>query len=145
MGVLDFLGGPLAPVIDIVGKVIDRVIPDPAAAAEAKLKLATLEQNGELTAMLAQTDTNKVEAASDSVFVAGWRPFCGWIGGCGLAYAAIVEPTARFVATVMVGYQGDFPAIDTTVTMQVLFGMLGLGAMRSYDKVKGTATSTIGK
>ena len=43
MGVLDFLGGPLAPVIDIVGKVIDRVIPDPAAAAEAKLKLATLE------------------------------------------------------------------------------------------------------
>ena len=152
MGILDILGGPLAPVVDIIGKVIDRVIPDPAAAAEAKLKVDTLVQNGQLAqlaaetaAMTAQTDTNKVEAASNSVFVAGWRPFCGWIGGCGLAYAAIIEPTARFVATVIVGYQGDFPAIDTTVTMQVLFGMLGLGAMRSYDKAKGTETTGINK
>ena len=95
--------------------------------------------------MTAQTDTNKIEAASNSVFVAGWRPFCGWIGGCGLAYAAIIEPTARFVATVMVGYTGDFPAIDTTVTMQILFGMLGLGAMRSYDKAKGVETTGISK
>ena len=145
MGVLDLLGGPLTPIIELVGKVLDRVIPDPAQAAQAKLQLIQLQQSGELAAMTAQTDTNKVEAASNSVFVAGWRPFCGWIGGCGLAYAAIIEPTARFVATVMVGYTGDFPAIDTTVTMQILFGMLGLGAMRSYDKAKGVETTRIGK
>ena len=136
---------PISAALDIGGKLIDRLWPDPTQAAQAKLELIKLQQSGELAEITAQTDINKAEAASNSVFVAGWRPFCGWIGGCGLAYAAIIEPTARFVATVMVGYTGDFPAIDTTVTMQVLFGMLGLGAMRSYDKVKGTATSTIGK
>ncbi len=136
---------PISAALDIGGKLIDRLWPDPTQAAAAKLQLLQMQQNGELAIITTQTDTNKVEAASSSVFVAGWRPFCGWIGGCGLAYAAIIEPTARFVATVMVGYTGDFPAIDTTVTMQVLFGMLGLGAMRSYDKAKGTETTGIGK
>lgn len=152
MGVLDILGGPITPIVDLVGKIFDRVIPDPAAAAQAKLEVDKLVQNGQLAqlaadtaAMTAQTDTNKVEAASSSVFVAGWRPFCGWVGGCGLAYASIIEPTARFAATVFFGYNGDFPAIDTTVTMQVLFGMLGLGAMRSYDKKQGTETTGIKK
>ena len=136
---------PISAALDIGGKLIDRLWPDPTQAAAAKLQLLQMQQNGELAIITTQTDTNKVEATSSSVFVAGWRPFCGWIGGCGLAYAAIIEPTARFVATVMVGYTGDFPAIDTTVTMQVLFGMLGLGAMRSYDKAKGTETTGIGK
>ena len=136
---------PISAALDIGGKLIDRLWPDPTQAAAAKLQLLQMQQNGELAIITTQTDTNKVEAASSSVFVAGWRPFCGWIGGCGLAYAAIIEPTARFVATVMVGYTGDFPAIDTTVTMQVLFGMLGLGAMRSYDKVKGVETTGIKK
>ena len=136
---------PISAALDIGGKLIDRLWPDPTQAAAAKLQLLQMQQNGELAIITTQTDTNKVEAASSSVFVAGWRPFCGWIGGCGLAYAAIIEPTARFVATVMVGYTGDFPAIDTTITMQVLFGMLGLGAMRSYDKAKGTETTGIGK
>ena len=136
---------PISAALDIGGKLIDRLWPDPAQAAEAKLKLFELQQNGELAVITAQTDINKTEAANNSVFVAGWRPFCGWIGGCGLAYAAIIEPTARFVATVMVGYMGDFPAIDTTVTMQVLFGMLGLGAMRSYDKAKGVETTGTSK
>ena len=136
---------PISAALDIGGKLIDRLWPDPTQAAAAKLQLLQMQQNGELAIITTQTDTNKVEAASSSVFVAGWRPFCGWIGGCGLAYAAIIEPTARFVATVMVGYTGNFPAIDTTVTMQVLFGMLGLGAMRSYDKAKGTETTGIGK
>lgn len=136
---------PISAALDIGGKLIDRLWPDPTQAAQAKLELIKLQQSGELAEITAQTDINKAEAASNSVFVAGWRPFCGWIGGCGLAYAAIIEPTARFVATVMVGYTGDFPAIDTTVTMQVLFGMLGLGAMRSYDKVKGVETTGIKK
>ena len=56
-------------------------------------------------------------------------------GGAGLAYAAIVEPILRLMAT-LYGYTGNFPAIDTTITMQILFGLLGLGAMRSFDKVK---------
>ena len=57
--------------------------------------------------------------------------------GAGLAYAALVEPFARFAAKVWFGYIGDFPVIDTGLTMQILMGMLGLGAMRSLEKVKG--------
>ena len=72
--------------------------------------------------------------------MAGWRPFIGWICGCGLAYVAIVEPLARFAAT-MYGYKGTFPIIDTSLTMQVLLGMLGLAGMRTYEKSKGTASN----
>jgi len=88
---------------------------------------------------LAQIEVNKQEAASVNLFVAGWRPAVGWICGAGLAYAAILEPLARFVAQVAFGYSGAFPAIDTSLTMQILAGMLGLGAMRTYEKSKGAA------
>jgi hypothetical protein len=57
--------------------------------------------------------------------------------GFALLYAAILDPMARFVATVILKYVGPFPVIDTTITMQVLFGLLGLGGMRMYEKVKG--------
>ncbi|MFZ3221288.1 MAG: 3TM-type holin [Rhodoferax sp.] len=87
---------------------------------------------------MAQIGVNTEEAKSTSLFVAGWRPFVGWTCGTALAYVAIMEPIARFVAT-MAGYSGAFPAIDTTLTMQVLIGLLGLGTLRSYDKKQGTA------
>lgn len=85
---------------------------------------------------LAQIDVNKAEAQNTNWFVAGWRPFVGWIGGFALAYAAIIEPIARFTANVMYHYTGAFPIIDTNLTMQVLMGMLGLGIMRTYEKSK---------
>ena len=138
MALIDF-SNPISALLDFGGKLIDRLIPDPTEAAKAKLALAKMEQDGELAMMTAQTDINKVEAGSTSLFVAGWRPFVGWVGGFGLAYAAILEPMLRLIAT-LYGYTGAFPAIDTTITMQILFGLLGLGAMRSYDKVKGVAT-----
>ena len=89
---------------------------------------------------LAQIEVNKVEAASDSFFVAGWRPLCGWIGGVALGYAAILEPLLRFVSTVVFAYEGEFPVIDTMLTLQVLMGMLGLAAARSYDKKVGNGS-----
>lgn len=88
---------------------------------------------------LAQIAVNAEEAKSSSMFVAGGRPACIWIGAVALGYASIAEPLMRFAAKVWFGYEGEFPVIDTTVTMQVLFGLLGLGAMRSYDKKQGTA------
>ena len=60
-----------------------------------------------------------------------------WIGAFALGYVSIVEPVMRFVAQVGFHYDGSFPAIDTTITMQVLFGLLGLGVMRSFDKKNG--------
>jgi hypothetical protein len=126
---------PISAILNIGNTLINKLFPDPAQAAQAQLELIKLQQSGELATMVAQTDINKVEAASDSIFVAGWRPFCGWVGGAGLAYASIVEPLMRFIASLS-GYTGSFPAIDTTITMQILFGLLGLGAMRSFDKAK---------
>jgi len=89
---------------------------------------------------LAQIGVNDNEAKSASLFVAGWRPFCGWVGGVSLAYVGVIEPIIRFVATVGFHYAGAYPVIDTNLTFQVLFGMLGIGAMRSFDKKNGTAS-----
>ena len=123
---------------------IERFFPDPEKKAAAALELARMQQNGELAQLAAETDlaklqiqTNIEEAKSTNWWVAGWRPAIGWVCGAGLAYAALVEPFARFAAKVWFGYTGDFPVIDTDLTMQILMGMLGLGAMRSVEKVKG--------
>lgn len=89
---------------------------------------------------LAQIQLDTVEASSTSLFVSGWRPYIGW--GCGTAflYSALFEPLIRFVATVCFGYTGTFPLLDSSITMQVLFGLLGMASLRSYDKLQGTAS-----
>ncbi len=125
--------------IEAVKVVIDRVVPDKAAAEKAKLELDSTESKAMFENALAQIGVNAEEAKSDNWFVAGWRPAVGWIGAFGLGYAAILEPLIRFVAVVAFDYQGKFPALDTSLTMQVLFGILGLGAYRAYEKVKGVA------
>jgi hypothetical protein len=130
---------PISAVLDIGGKLIDRLWPDPTEAAKAKLELLKMQQDGALAEMIAQTDINKIEAGSTNLFIAGWRPFIGW--GCGVAflYSALFEPFARFIAVVIFGYHGTFPTIDTTLTLQILLGMLGMGALRSLDKKNGVA------
>jgi len=129
---------PISALLNIGNTLINKLFPDPAQAAQAQLALLKMQQDGELAAISGQMDINKIEAGSSSVFVAGWRPFAGWVCGLGLAYVSILEPIARLVAT-LVGYTGDFPAIDTTLTMQVLLGMLGMGGLRNLDKIKGVA------
>jgi hypothetical protein len=133
----------IAPILEIGKGIINRLFPDPTQAAAAQLELLKMQQNGDLAQLAADTDlaklqiqTNIAEAAGNW-FTAGWRPCIGWVCGAGLAYAALIEPFARFIAKVWFGYTGEFPVIDTTLTMQILMGMLGLGAMRSVEKVKG--------
>jgi len=129
---------PISALLNIGNTLINKLFPDPAQAAQAQLALLKMQQDGELAAISGQMEINKIEAGSSSVFVAGWRPFAGWVCGIGLAYVSIIEPVARLVAT-FVGYTGAFPAIDTTLTMQVLLGMLGMGGLRTLDKIKGVA------
>jgi hypothetical protein len=133
----------LGGIFDIGKSLIDRFFPDPEKKAAAQLELLKMQQNGDLAQLAAATDlaklqiqTNVEEAKSTNWFVAGWRPFVGWVCGLGLAYVALIEPLARFAAQVWFKYTGAFPVIDTSLTMQVLLGMLGLGAMRSLEKVK---------
>ena len=130
---------PISAILNISSTIINKLFPDPAQAAQAQLALIKLQQDGDLAAIVGQMDINKIEAGSSSVFVAGWRPFAGWTCGVGLAYVSIIEPIARLLAT-LIGYTGEFPAIDTTLTMQVLLGMLGMGGLRTLDKIKGVAT-----
>lgn len=125
--------------IPVIGQLLDKVLPDTEAANKAKAELLSMQAKGEIDALLAQLEVNKAEAGSSSAFVAGWRPFVGWICGFGLGYVAIFEPIARFVATVFFHYSGPFPVIDTNLTMQVLLGMLGLAGARSFEKAKGVA------
>ena len=125
--------------IPVVGQLLDKVLPDTEAANKAKAELITMQTKGELDALMGQLEINKEEAKSSSVFVAGWRPFAGWVGGVALAYSTLVEPVLRFAATVWFNYTGTFPVIDNDLTLQVLLGMLGLGAMRSFEKHKGVA------
>lgn len=130
---------PITAIVTVGSQLITRLFPDPAQAAQANLELTKMQMSGELAQITEQTGIDKIEAASTSVFVSGWRPFVGWVCGIGLGYVAIIEPIARFVAT-MLGYTGSFPVIDTTLTMQVLIGMLGLGGLRSLDKKNGVAS-----
>ena len=127
----------LLPLLGVAEKIIDRVIPDKAAAEKAKLEMAATLQSQEFQLALGQIEINKAEAASTSLFVSGWRPCVGWICASALGYAAILEPFARFIAKVGFGYAGAFPAIDTMLTMQVLLGLLGLGGLRTWEKQKG--------
>jgi hypothetical protein len=130
---------PISALLSIGNTLITRLFPDPAQAAQAQLALLKMQQDGDLAAITGQMEINKIEAASSSTFVAGWRPFAGWVCGFGLAYVSIVEPILRMLATLL-GYHGTFPVIDTNLTMQVLLGMLGMGGLRTLDKIKGVAT-----
>lgn len=111
-------------------------------SAEKKAELAQKTMEIELAAATGQMQINMEEAKSEHLFVAGWRPFVGWTGGFALAYAGIVEPFISWVAKVY-GYTGTFPVLNTEITMQILFGILGLGAYRSFDKKQ--APSPAGK
>lgn len=135
---LDVVG--IGALSDFAKTVVNKIWPDADAKQKDDAQLAILALTQEYNLQQGQLDVDKVEAANPSVFVSGWRPFVGWIGGVGLGYAAIVEPVLRFITTVGYHYSGPYPVIDTTITMQVLFGLLGLGVLRTVDKRNGVAT-----
>ena len=87
---------PISALLDLGGKVMDRVFPDPAQAAAAKLEIMKLQQSGELAQIAGQMEINKVEAASASLFVSGWRPGIGWVCGAGFAVQFVIGPLAEW-------------------------------------------------
>lgn len=130
-------------VIPLLGQVFDKILPDPQAAAQAKLKALELAQTGELAVLdadlklaLGQMEVNKVEAGTD-LFRGGWRPATGWACVAGLVYQFLVQPILPWVVTVSGGHVPPLPAIDNETLMVLLTGMLGLGGLRTFEKVKG--------
>lgn len=128
---------PLELLLGIGSKVIDRMFPDPVQKAAAQLELFKLQQSGELQQIAGQMEINKEEAKNSSVFVAGWRPFIGWVCGFAFAINFVVGPLAVFAGTAFFSKTLVFPALALDQMLPVLFGMLGLGAYRTYEKVKG--------
>lgn len=121
----------LLTVMPIVGKILDRIIPDKDARAKAEEELRAAQQTGELDVALAQLQVNQVEAAHRSLFVAGWRPGIGWVCMCGLAYNVILSP---FLSIWM-----DVPKVDPALLYPVMLGMLGLTGARTIEKMRGVS------
>lgn len=130
------------PIIgDIIGAVKDiagEVIVDKDKRNEINLKLQELEDRANERLhqeLMGQIEVNKIEAAHQSVFVAGWRPFIGWTGGVGLGWTFIGSPVVEFLSRIF-GYSGAMPVVDTNSLLMLVLAMLGVGTMRTYEKTK---------
>lgn len=126
---------PLGGVIDGVVKGLDELFTSDEERAAAKLKLmTTLQQPHILQAM-----TNIEEAKHRSVFVAGWRPAIGWTAALGLAYQFLVYPFAGLINAYLTIPVGELPVLEGEQLMTLTLSLLGLGGLRSYEKMKGIA------
>jgi len=129
----------------LVGKVLDRVFPDPGQKAQIALELEKMRQAGEfkeidtaLQMAQMQTDVNRVEAASPDRFVAGWRPFIGWTCGAALAWHYVLSGFLVWLLALS-GQEAVMPTVDLGDLIVILLGMLGLGGLRTTEKIKGVA------
>ena len=119
----------LGEVADLAGTIVNKIWPDASQAQKDALAF-------QLAQMQAQTDTNKAEAGNASVFVAGWRPFIGWVCGSAFAWTFVLGPMVSYAAK-LAGITVQLPVLDLSELTPVLLGMLGLGAMRTVEKVNG--------
>ena len=122
------------PKLNVVAGIIDKVADKIDEFTLDKTEKAELIQE----INKAQIEVNKVEANSNSLFVSGWRPFVGWTCGVALCYHFVLQPFLVFLLYSS-GYQMDLPVFDMTTLTTILMGMLGLGGLRSYEKVKKSA------
>ncbi len=122
----------IGSVADLAKTVIDKIWPNKSEQEKAELQAAMLVVQGQLA-------VNQAEASNPSIFVAGWRPFIGWVCGAACAWNWIGLPVAKAGLLLFASIKLDLSPADLTEMLPVLMGMLGLGALRSYDKTKGTA------
>jgi roadblock/LC7 domain-containing protein len=124
MSILSSLIGPAT-------SLLDKVIEDKDEKNRIAFELSTLAERHATELAKGQMEVNKVEAAHKSLFVAGWRPSIGWCCSLGLLYHVLIAPIA--------GIWVEVPEIDPSLLMTTMTGMLGLGAMRSYEKTRGVS------
>ena len=122
------------PKLNVITGIIDKVVDNVDRFTLDK------EEKANLIAEInkAQLEVNKVEAGSTNIFVSGWRPFVGWTCGIALCYHFVLQPFLVFLLYSF-GYQIDLPAFQMETLTTILFGLLGLGGMRSLEKVKRSA------
>jgi len=149
---MNLLGLGIGEIIKSVGNVVNDLYTSDEEelklGLEAK-KLELEEKTIEASILKGQTDINIEEAKHKSIFVAGWRPFIGWVGGFALVYQFIVYPLLIWLwfilqaKGVLLSSFTPPPVLDTETLMIILTGMLGIAGMRTFDKLKGTQTDVI--
>jgi hypothetical protein len=126
---IDLLVGP-------VSALLDKFIPDADERNRLAHEIATMSERHAHEISKAQLAVNQTEAAHKSLFVAGWRPAVGWVCVMGMACNFLVAPVGNLILKLN-GSDIEVPLVDLQTMMPVLMGMLGLGAMRTYEKAKG--------
>jgi hypothetical protein len=122
---------PITAGLDLANSIVGKIWPDKSAQEQQQLAAA-------LALIQGQMEINKTEAANPSVFVSGWRPFIGWVCGAGCAWNWIGLPVAKF-ALALAGHLISMSPADLSEMMPLLFGLLGLGTLRTFEKTKGVA------
>ena len=123
----------IEPVADLLGK----FVPDQTEKLKLAHEIATLTEKQAHSIAMAQIEVNKVEAASNSIFKGGWRPFIGWVCGIAFAYHFVLQPLLVFILTYAGHPVPELPEFDMASLMTVLGGLLGLGGLRTFEKYKG--------
>ena len=121
----------LSKLISPITGLLDKVITDKDQAAKLAHEIATMSERHAQELAKGQLEVNKAEAETGSLFIGGWRPFVGWICGLGLLYNVIIAQ--------ILNIWFEVPEVDASLLTPVLMGMLGMGAMRSYEKKSGVA------
>ncbi|PRY07077.1 3TM-type holin [Paraburkholderia sp. BL25I1N1] len=128
---------PITAVTNVVGDVIDRIWPDPAQAAAAKLQLLQLQQTGELAQITGQMQINQAEAQSADP-LQHWRGGMGWVCVAGYAWNFVLQPLTNAVGQ-MAGHPLNLPPMDLSELSTLTLGMLGLGGLHVAERIKGAA------
>ena len=130
--------------IPAISDLLDRIIPDPQAREAAKLQLANEENTVALQkiqmalqADQAQTQVNAIEAQNNNLFVSGWRPFIGWVCGIAFGYHFVLQPLLAFIIANS-GREVHLPAFQMEELSTVLMGLLGLGGLRTLEKISNS-------
>ena len=121
----------IGSIADLAGTVINKIWPDKSEQEKQQIAAAVMVVQGQL-------DINKAEAANPSVFVSGWRPFIGWVCGCGCAWNWVALPACKAVLEAL-GITLALSPADLGEMMPLLLGMLGLGGLRTVEKINGVA------
>jgi hypothetical protein len=129
---------PVSAIVEAGGKILDKVIPDLNAREKAKEELAKVAQDQDFQITMAQLAINKAEAESTSLFKGGWRPYIGWTCGTAFSLHFVIFPIVDKI-TAMFGNQPVSIPFDMNTLLTVLFALLGIGGMRSWEKYKGVA------
>ena len=130
----------LQALIGPVTGLLDKFIEDKDQKAKLAHEIATMAEKHAHESAMAQVEVNKAEAGHRSIFVAGWRPFIGWTCGVALAYHFVLHPIIIFAMMTFPALPvpaDALPEFDMESLMTVLLGMLGLGGLRTFEKVKG--------